>query len=363
VFVDKADIVVKAGRGGDGIVSFLREKFMAFGGPAGGDGGHGGSIIVRATGKVATLIDIARQTHFRAESGKPGAKKNRTGKSGEDLVIEVPRGTLVRDKETGDIICDLTNEGQSLLIARGGKGGLGNWHFRSSTNQVPRECTQGQPGGEGRYTLELKLIADVGIVGLPNAGKSTLLSRVSSARPKVADYPFTTLHPVPGIVALGEDRSCVLADIPGLIEGAHLGHGLGFEFLRHIERVRMVVHLVDMAPLAKPTPIEAYRQIREELRAYPGSAKTADERADVTPLAEKVEVIAANKMDLPEAEENLAALRAALGPDVLVFPISAVTGKGIPALLGAIARKLEELPRPPLDLPVAAPAAPTAPGE
>jgi GTP-binding protein len=293
---------------------------------------------------VATLVDHARQIHYRAESGEPGGKKNRTGRSGSDLVIEVPRGTLVRDRESGRIVRDLTGEGEELVLARGGRGGKGNWHFKSATNQVPRECTPGEPGEEGRYVLELKLIADVGLVGLPNAGKSTLISRISAARPKIAEYPFTTLHPVPGIVRLGEYRSCVVADIPGLIEGAHTGAGLGFEFLRHVERVRMLVHLVDMAPLAPPAPLDAYRQIREELSRYAGSARTADERAETVPLAEKVEVIAATKMDLPAAEENLAALRRALGPDAEIVPISAVTGRGVPELLGAIARRLEELP-------------------
>jgi GTP-binding protein len=332
MFVDKATIFVKAGRGGDGIVAFLREKSMPRGGPAGGDGGRGGNIILRATDRVATLIDLARQIHFRAESGKAGGNKNMTGKSGEDLVIEVPRGTLIRDRDSGDVVRDMTGEEEFFILARGGRGGKGNQNFKSSTNQVPRECTPGGDGQEGWYTLELKLIADVGLVGMPNAGKSTLLSRVSAARPKIADYPFTTMHPVPGIVKLGEYSSCVIADIPGLIEDAHLGRGLGIEFLRHVERTRMLIHVLDMGPLAGPRPIEAYRQIREELKAYSG------------PLAEKVEIIAANKMDLPEASDNLEELRREL-PDREIFPISGVTGQGLPALLGAVARHLEALPR------------------
>jgi GTP-binding protein len=333
VFVDKAEIFVRGGRGGDGIVAFLHEKFMPHGGPAGGDGGRGGSVIIRATERVATLLDIARQPHIRAESGKAGGKKNMAGKSGKDLLVQIPRGTLVRDRASGAVVRDMTAEGEDFVIAKGGRGGKGNARFKSSTNQTPRECTQGEPGQEGWYVLELKLIADVGLVGLPNAGKSTLLGRISAARPKVADYPFTTLHPVPGIVSLGEYRSCVVADIPGLIEGAHLGHGLGHEFLRHVERTRMLVHLVDMAPLSGPAPVDAYRQIRAELAAYSPA------------LAEKPEIICANKLDLSDAAAGLEAFKAALGADREVVAISAVTGEGIPRLLGAISRALDTLPK------------------
>jgi GTP-binding protein len=330
MFVDRADIHVKAGKGGDGCVSFLREKFRPRGGPDGGDGGRGGSVIVRATAKVATLIDVARRVHYRAEKGQPGRGKHQTGKSGEDLVIEVPLGTLVLDRDTRRLVADLTLEGQELRLARGGRGGKGNASFASATNQTPREHTPGQPGEEGWYTLELKLIADVGLVGLPNAGKSTLVSRVSAARPKIADYPFTTLEPVPGIVSLGEFRSCVFADIPGLIEGAHRGVGLGTEFLRHVERTRMLVHVIDCAPLSGPRPVEAYRQVRDELRLYGGD------------LAGKPEIVAANKVDLPAAQEGIKELRRAL-PDREIYPISAATGEGIPALLGAVARRLETI--------------------
>jgi GTP-binding protein len=332
MFVDKADIYVKAGKGGDGCVSFLREKYRPRGGPDGGDGGRGGSVILRATAKVATLIDIARRTHYRAEAGKPGRGKHQSGKSGKDLVIEVPLGTLVFERERRRLVADMTAEGQEIVLARGGRGGKGNAAFATATNQTPREHTPGERGEEGWYTLELKLIADVGLVGLPNAGKSTLLSRISAARPKIAPYPFTTLEPVPGIVSLGEFRSCVVADIPGLIEGAHTGVGLGTEFLRHIERTRIVVHMIDAAPLAGPSPIEAYRQVREELRAYGAG------------LEEKPEIVAANKIDLPAAAENFEALRRAL-PDREVIAISAATGEGVADLLGAVARRLEKTSR------------------
>ena len=332
LFVDKTDIFVKAGRGGDGTVSFLREKKRPKGGPDGGDGGRGGSVIARASPHAATLLDVTRRTHYRAHSGEAGRGKNQTGKSAEDLVIEVPLGTLVRDRESQAILFDLTKEGEVAVLARGGRGGRGNASFKSSTNQTPRESTPGKPGEERWLTLELKLIADVGLVGLPNAGKSTLVSRISSARPKIADYPFTTLAPVPGIVRLGEYRSCVVADLPGLIEGAHRGVGLGIEFLRHIERTRLIVHVIDCAPVAgQLSPVDAYRQVREELAAYGYG------------LAEKPEIVAANKTDVPEAAAGVEALRRAL-PDREVFPISAVTGAGLPALVGAIARGLEALP-------------------
>ncbi len=334
MFVDRAEIHVKAGKGGDGCVSFLREKYRPKGGPDGGDGGNGGSVILRATGKVATLLDVARRKHYRAENGQPGRGKRQTGKSGADLTIEVPLGTLVHDVESGRLVADLTREGEEIALARGGRGGKGNAAFATATNQTPREHTPGEPGEEGRFLLELKLIADVGLVGLPNAGKSTLLSRISAARPKIAAYPFTTLEPVPGIVSLGDFRSCVVADIPGLIAGAHRGIGLGTEFLRHIERTRLIVHLVDCAPLAGPRPPEAYRQVREELALYGGGA-----------LAEKPEIVAANKLDLPAAAAGLAELRGAL-PDREVIPISAATGEGVPALIAAIARRLEALDPP-----------------
>ncbi len=331
MFVDKTDIFVKGGRGGDGCVAFRREKYIPFGGPAGGDGGHGGSVTLRATDRVSTLIDISRRVFYRAENGKPGRGKNQTGKSGQDLVVEVPRGTIVRRRDSGEAVRDLVLPGEELAIARGGRGGRGNKSYAHALNQVPREFTPGGEGEEGWYTLELKLIADVGLVGLPNAGKSTLLGRVSAARPKVAPYPFTTLAPVPGIVSLGEYRSCVIADLPGLIEGASRGVGLGDEFLRHVERCRFLVHLLDIAPLPPaPSPAEAYRQIRQELVAYGHG------------VAEKPEIVAANKVDLLEdAGPALRALRDELGGEVEAYPISAVRGDGIRELLGAVARMLE----------------------
>jgi GTP-binding protein len=333
MFVDRADIVCRAGKGGDGCCAFLREKYRPWGGPAGGDGGHGASVILRATPSASTLVDIARKVHYNAGDGKPGRGSNCTGKSAKSLVLEVPCGTLVRvwtEDGPGAILADLTAPGDEFKAARGGKGGRGNAAFATSVNQAPREFELGEPGEERRFILELKLIADVGLVGLPNAGKSTLIRRVSAARPRVASYPFTTLSPVPGIVDLGEYRSCVFADIPGLIEGAHAGVGLGIEFLRHVERTRILLHVVDAAPL-EGDPVSAYRQIRQELGRYGAG------------LEDKPELIALNKADLPDSEAGLELFHEEF-PDRKVFLISAVTGEGIKPLLGAVAQALDELP-------------------
>ncbi|RME75140.1 MAG: GTPase ObgE [Planctomycetota bacterium] len=333
MFVDRAEIVCKAGKGGDGCCAFLREKYKPRGGPAGGDGGRGGSVILRASPSVATLVDIARRPLYEAESGKPGRGSKCTGRSGRDLVLEVPCGTLVyeagEDGQPGAVIADLTEPGAELLAARGGKGGRGNAAFATAVHQAPREWERGEPGEQRRLVLELKLIADVGLVGLPNAGKSTLIRRVSAARPRVASYPFTTLSPVPGIVDLGDYRSCVFADIPGLIEGAHAGVGLGMEFLRHIERTRLLLHVVDAAPL-EGDPLEAYRKIRAELAQYGAG------------LEDKPELVAFNKADLPGAREAFERFRAQY-PERPAFLISAVTGEGIKPLLGAVAEALERL--------------------
>jgi GTP-binding protein len=324
MFRDEHTICVRSGSGGDGCVAFRREKFVPRGGPAGGDGGDGGSVVLVASSQLATFSDMPDQIHFRAGNGMPGQGSNKTGKSADDLEVLVPVGTLVRDRDSGELLRDLASDGESLLVARGGKGGRGNTFFKSSTNQAPRTATEGEPCQERWLSLELKLLADAGLVGLPNAGKSTLLSRLSRARPKVADYPFTTLTPYLGIVAVPGGRSFTLADLPGLIEGASRGHGLGYQFLRHVERTRVLVHVVD---LFGEDPPGAYRRIRAELEAYGHG------------LAGRPEVVAANKLDLgQDYEGRLKDLRAEV--DTEVVPISGVSGQGLDALVQAIHRRL-----------------------
>jgi GTP-binding protein len=320
LFVDEAQIHVKAGDGGNGIVAFRREKYVPKGGPAGGDGGDGGDVIFVADPNRNTLLDFAGKHHWSAQRGEDGLGKRMAGKDGRDLVIRVPPGTLIHDEEYHLLLADLDAPGKEALICKGGRGGRGNWHFRSSTNQAPRYAEPGTPGQERMLRLELKLIADVGLVGMPNAGKSTLLRAISAARPKVADYPFTTLDPQLGIVELPGDRRMVVADLPGLIEGAHAGAGLGDAFLRHIERTKIIVHVLDMFPMDGSTPAENYGRIRAELEAFSPS------------LAAKRQIIAANKMDLATDNSAIDALRAALtGQDVL--PISGATHRGVDALL------------------------------
>ena len=329
MFIDEAKITVHGGRGGDGCVAFRREKFIPHGGPDGGDGGNGGSIYIEVNPQLNTLLDFVGRHDWRAEDGGPGSGNNRHGKNGQDLTVYVPPGTMIYDAEHGSLMKDLTAPGQRIRIARGGRGGHGNAFFKSATNQSPRQC---EPGGESRsrmLRLELKLIADVGLAGLPNAGKSTLLSRMSAARPKIAAYPFTTLVPQLGIVELSRFRRFVMADIPGLIEGAHTGAGLGVLFLRHIERTRLLVHIVDIAPLAGD-PVEAYHAIRKELAAY----------SEV--LANKPEIVVANKMDLTDSQENLDRFRRETGKQVLA--ISGVTGRGLEELKDHIWKVLETLP-------------------
>lgn len=330
MFVDEAEIYVKAGDGGPGAVSFRREKYIPKGGPDGGDGGDGGSIYFESDPAESTLLDFASKHHWRAEHGKPGQGKKMYGKSGADLIIRVPPGTLIYDKEHNILLADLDQPGKRVLIAKGGKGGLGNWHFKSPTNQTPRYAQPGTEGQERYLKLELKLIADVGLVGMPNAGKSTLLRSISAARPKVADYPFTTLEPQLGIVDIVGDRRMVFADIPGLIEGAQKGAGLGHAFLRHIERTKIIVHLLDLFPTDGSDPAENYRIIRKELEAF-------------SPLlAEKHEIIAANKMDLATDNEALDNLRQALAGKE-IFPISGVSKQGVDPLLEAIWNRLKAL--------------------
>ncbi|MGQ9824427.1 MAG: GTPase ObgE [Desulfotomaculales bacterium] len=344
MFYDTAKIYVKAGDGGNGCVSFRREKYVPEGGPDGGDGGRGGNVILRADGGLRTLVDFHYQRRYRAERGQHGRGKNQHGRNGEDLVIRVPAGTLVRDAESGMVLADLVGDGQEVIVARGGRGGRGNARFAGPRERAPKIAEKGEPGEERWLEMELKLLADVGLVGFPNAGKSTLIARVSRARPKIASYPFTTLVPNLGVVTVGEGNSFVLADIPGLIKGAHLGAGLGQRFLRHVERTRFLVQVIDAAGTEGRDPVEDFHVVNEELFLYDPA------------LAEKVLLVAANKMDLPGAERNLERLQSALGKEYEIFPVSAVTGAGIGPLLARIAELLASLPRP-------EPATETAPPE
>jgi GTP-binding protein len=332
MFVDEAIIHVKAGDGGNGCVSFRREKYIPKGGPDGGDGGNGGSVIFVADVNKNTLLDFAGKHHWHAPSGKAGQGKKKDGRFGEDLIVPVPPGTMVHDIDKGLLIADLDEPDKRVIIAKGGKGGRGNWQFRSPTVQAPRYAEPGEMGEERNLKLELKLIADVGLVGMPNAGKSTLLASVSAARPKVADYPFTTLEPQLGIVDLVGERRMVLADIPGLIEGAQHGAGLGHAFLRHIERTKIIVHLLDLHPTDNSNPADNYRTIRAELEAFSET------------LANKPEIVVANKIDLTTDgdDDPLIHLRREL-PDREVIPISGATQAGLPELLESAWRRLVEV--------------------
>lgn len=315
------------------MVSFRREKFVPAGGPDGGDGGKGGDIIFEVDEGLRTLIDFRYKRKYVAGSGENGGTAKRTGKSGKDLIIRVPPGTVVKDLETGRILADMVEPGQRTVVAKGGKGGAGNQHFATPTRQVPGFAKPGDPGEEYEVELELKMIADVGLVGFPNAGKSTLLSKVSAAKPKIADYPFTTLVPNLGVVRIDEGASFLLADIPGLIEGAHQGVGLGFDFLRHVERNRMLLHIVDVAGVDGRDPVDDFEKINEELRLYNPR------------LAERYQVVAANKVDLPQGQQNLERFKEAVeAKGFRVFPISAASGDGVKQLMQYIAAKLDELP-------------------
>jgi GTP-binding protein len=337
VFFDQATITVRAGQGGNGAMSFRREKYIPFGGPDGGHGGHGGDVCLRVNSQLNTLVAFSRRRHFIAENGVHGGGSRRHGASAPALFIDVPAGTLVRERATGLVLGDLTSDGQTLVVARGGRGGRGNEAFKSSTRQTPRFAEKGAPGEERDIELELKLIADVGLLGKPNAGKSTLLASVSAARPKIADYPFTTLEPNLGVVWI-ENRDFVMADIPGLIEGAADGVGLGIQFLRHVERTRLLVHLLDGS---SPDPVADYNAINIELARY-------SER-----LAAKPQVVVVNKIDLPEARARVDEIRAALGLEE-VHAISGATQENITPLMWAIVHRLDELPRSeePLEMPV-----------
>jgi GTP-binding protein len=327
MFVDRVEIEVQAGDGGAGCVSFRRERYVPRGGPDGGDGGCGGNVVVVAEPGVDSLVALAHRKFWRADRGTHGQGSNRHGRNGADLVIHVPPGTVVIDAQHHFLLKDLARPGDQMIAARGGKGGWGNSHFKTSTNQAPRQCTPGEEGECRRLIFELKVIADVGLIGKPNAGKSTLLSRLSRARPEIADYPFTTKHPNLGRVTIDLDRSFVMADIPGLIEGAHAGVGLGHEFLRHVERAGILVHLIEPAPMDGTDPIRNYHAIRDELRQYNEN------------LVTRPEVVAVTKAELPGAAELRDQLAGELGREVLL--ISAVTGQNLNRLTAAIVRQLD----------------------
>lgn len=333
MLIDRAEIMVRAGKGGDGCLSFRRERFVPKGGPDGGDGGDGGGVYAVGDENIETLLDFQSRYHWLAKNGQPGAGKNMSGKSAEPLTLQLPLGTLIYDKETGVLLKDLSTPNEPVCLAESGKGGRGNARFARPDHQTPREFEKGTPGQERILRLELKLIADVGLVGLPNAGKSTLLARLTHAKPKVADYPFTTLTPQLGIIELSGQRRLVLADLPGLIEGAHHGAGLGDEFLRHIERTRVIMHVVDVgSDLAGISPAEAYRIIRHELASY----------SEV--LAQKPVLVVGNKIDLTDGRQQADALAAEIGEPV--YAVSAVTGTGLPDVVEA-AWRLVNSARPP----------------
>jgi GTPase len=330
MFVDRVTIFVKGGDGGRGCLSFRREKYVPKGGPDGGDGGNGGDVILRVVAGTDSLAEIVNRKHWYAEKGAAGQGSNCYGRQGRDLVIAVPPGTVVFDRDRGHVLRDLTAAGDEVVIARGGKGGRGNRAFASSVNQAPRQVEPGQPGEERWIVLELKVIADAGLIGLPNAGKSTLLSRLSQAHPEIADYPFTTKHPNLGLVSAGPDRAFVLADLPGLIEGAHSGVGLGHEFLRHVERTRILIHLLEPLPSDDSDPVRNYQVIRRELELHSGA------------LADKPEIVALSKAELTGSEEVRVRLEQELGKEVLA--VSAVTGQGLAQLVGKVVTLLEAAP-------------------
>jgi len=331
-FIDEAKIYIKAGDGGRGCVSFRREKFVPRGGPNGGDGGNGGDVVMVARCNMTSLLDHRYQQHYRAKRGVHGKGKDQHGKNAEDLLLPVPLGTMIKDFETGEFYGDLTEDGQTLVVAKGGKGGRGNARFVTPTNQAPKEAEPGVEGEEKTLKLELKLLADVGLLGFPNAGKSTLISKISAARPKIADYPFTTLVPNLGVVSYGDGQTFIIADIPGLIEGAHKGAGLGIQFLRHIERTKILIHLLDLSPMTQRDPIEDYETMNKELKAY------SEE------LSKKPQILALNKIDITEAREDLEKIEkhfSELG--IKTFPVSSATGEGTNDLVWEVVRQLEML--------------------
>ena len=325
MFIDEVTIYVKAGDGGNGCMAFRREKFIPRGGPSGGDGGHGGEVVLVSSQHHNTLLHLRFNPEHKAERGRHGEGSNRTGHDGASIQVSVPVGTVVHDAETGEVLHDFTRHEEKFVVARGGRGGRGNARFATSTHQAPREHEPGRPGEERRLRLELKLLADVGLVGFPNAGKSTLISRISAARPKIADYPFTTLEPQLGVVSVGDQRTFVVADIPGLIEGAHLGHGLGIQFLRHVERTRLLAHLVDVSAATGRDPVQDFGVVMGELASFSEA------------LAAKPMFIVAAKMDAAQDAARVEALRALAGERGLPFyPVSSVTGEGIERLKRAM---------------------------
>ncbi|MFC4409908.1 GTPase ObgE [Chungangia koreensis] len=332
MFVDHVKVYVKGGDGGNGMVAFRREKYVPNGGPAGGDGGVGGDVVFIVDEGLRTLMDFRYKRHFKADRGEHGMSKNQHGKGAQDLVVKVPPGTVVIDEESGNIIADLVEHGQKAVIARGGRGGKGNSRFATPQNPAPELAEKGEPGQERNVILELKVLADVGLVGFPSVGKSTLLSVVSAAKPKIAEYHFTTIVPNLGMVETEDGRSFVMADLPGLIEGAHSGVGLGHQFLRHIERTRVIVHVIDMSGLEGRDPYEDYVTINEELKQYN------------LRLTERPQLIVANKMDMPDSEENLKEFKQKIPEDIKIYPISAVARQGLNELLFAVADLLEVTP-------------------
>ncbi|MFC4800953.1 GTPase ObgE [Neobacillus sp. GCM10023253] len=336
MFVDQVKIYVKGGDGGNGMVAFRREKYVPNGGPAGGDGGKGANVVFEVEEGLRTLMDFRYQRHFKAQRGEHGMSKGQHGRGAKDMIVKVPPGTVVMDAATNEVIADLVEHGQRAVIAKGGRGGRGNTRFATPANPAPEIAENGEPGQERDVILELKLLADVGLVGFPSVGKSTLLSVVSSAKPKIAEYHFTTIVPNLGMVETEDGRSFVMADLPGLIEGAHAGVGLGHQFLRHIERTRVIVHVIDMAAAEGRDPYEDYLTINRELQEYN------------LRLTERPQIIVANKMDMPDAEENLQIFKEKLQENYPIFPISAISRKGLRELLFAVADKIEETPEFPL---------------
>ena len=331
-FIDEAKITVISGNGGNGCVSFRREKFVPKGGPNGGDGGRGGDVVVVADANMSSLLDYRYKKEYKARNGQPGRGKDQHGKSGSDLIIPVPAGTVITSCEDGETLADLVEDGERFTIAEGGGGGRGNSRFVSPTNRAPREAESGRPGTRREVKLELKVLADVGILGFPNAGKSTLISKISAARPKISGYPFTTLVPNLGVVSYGDHQSFVIADIPGIIEGAHKGLGLGIQFLKHVERTRLLVHMLDLDPMSGRDPVEDYDKINSELREY--SAK----------LAEKPQLVVLNKIDITEARERSAeTVRQLKERNIEALSISAVTGEGSQQLVYSIGERLRLL--------------------
>lgn len=337
MFIDQVEVYVKGGDGGNGIAAFRREKYVSMGGPAGGDGGHGGDVVFEVNEGLHTLMDFRYNRHFKAKPGVNGMSKGKHGKNADSLIVHVPPGTVVIDEATDEVIADLTIHGQQVIIAKGGRGGRGNIRFASPRNPAPEICENGEPGQERNIKVELKVMADVGLVGFPSVGKSTLISVVSAAKPKIADYHFTTLEPNLGVVETKDHRSFVMADLPGLIEGAHEDVGLGHQFLRHVERTKVIVHVIDMAGLEGRNPYDDYLKINEELEAYDQN------------LMDRPQIVVANKMDMPNAKANLIEFKKQMDKTVEVYGISALTKDGLSDVLFAIADTLDAIPKIPLE--------------